>query len=403
MQKVLLVLVAVVFWTALYLFVPVLAPYAASLGAPLDVIGLVIGSYGVVQLCLRIPLGMLSDRLGRRKPFVAAGFAAAAVSCLVMARAPSAWHLVFGRGLSGLAATMWVMLLVLLAGTFPPERTAAAMGLASFANNAGQIIGTLGGGWIAQHRGMGAPFHAAAAVAAAGFLLLLPVADQRSALLGRISWQGLREVLADRPLWRASLQAGLLQYMAWVTVYGFTPVYAQTLGASRLELGLLLAANLLPGAVAALAAGRLARRSGVAAAAARGFLIVAAATAATPLSRTLPALFAVQVAGGAGWGLAFPLLMGEGIQAVPAAQRAVAMAVFMSAVAGGMFLGPLVAGALGQALGMTGLFLTTAALGLLPPLAHWCSTNGGNADGSGPGSSCQRPGQLGHSRGRGVV
>jgi len=45
---------------------------------------------------------------------------------------------------------MWVMLAVLVAGMFPANQTVAAMGLAGFATNIGQISGTAVGGWVAQ-------------------------------------------------------------------------------------------------------------------------------------------------------------------------------------------------------------------------------------------------------------
>jgi len=61
------------FWGALYLYVPILTPYAETLGASMTLLGLIVSSYGFSQLVLRIPVGIWSDRIGRRKPFIAAG------------------------------------------------------------------------------------------------------------------------------------------------------------------------------------------------------------------------------------------------------------------------------------------------------------------------------------------
>lgn len=223
-ERALLTAIVVVFWAALYIFVPVLSPYAASLGAGLDLIGLVVGSYGLSQFLLRIPTGWLSDRLGRRKPFIAVGFAVTAVSCLVMAWAPTPWYLVLGRGLSGVAATMWVPLSVMLAASFPPERAVAAMGLANFATNIGQIIGTSSGGWLAEQWGWGAPFLAAAVVGTAGLGLVAAVREKRVESKGGISLQALGEVISNRQLLVVAGFGALAQYMTYVTVFGFTPV-----------------------------------------------------------------------------------------------------------------------------------------------------------------------------------
>lgn len=70
------------YWTALYLYVPVLPVYAQSLGASLSMVGIIIASYALPQFLLRIPIGVWSDALGRRKPFVAGGIVMASVGAL---------------------------------------------------------------------------------------------------------------------------------------------------------------------------------------------------------------------------------------------------------------------------------------------------------------------------------
>lgn len=62
------------FWFSQYTYVPNLSAYLRELGASLTLIGIVTGSYGFTQMLARIPLGILSDRIGRRKIFVSAGF-----------------------------------------------------------------------------------------------------------------------------------------------------------------------------------------------------------------------------------------------------------------------------------------------------------------------------------------
>ena len=60
------------FWGALYLYVPILTPYAEEVGASMSMLGLIVSSYGFSELILRIPVGIWSDRIGRRKPFILA-------------------------------------------------------------------------------------------------------------------------------------------------------------------------------------------------------------------------------------------------------------------------------------------------------------------------------------------
>src|SRR6266508_903388 len=70
------------FWLSLYFYVPILSVYAQSMGASLALVGVMLSAYGVMQLLLRIPTGVASDALRRRKPFVLAGVALTAAGAL---------------------------------------------------------------------------------------------------------------------------------------------------------------------------------------------------------------------------------------------------------------------------------------------------------------------------------
>jgi MFS family permease len=92
------------YWICLYLYVPILAPFAEFRGAGLGLVGLVVSAYGIAQLLLRIPVGLLSDRLGRRKPFLLLGFLASSLSCVGFVLFESPWSMVGARFMSGISA-----------------------------------------------------------------------------------------------------------------------------------------------------------------------------------------------------------------------------------------------------------------------------------------------------------
>ena len=60
-------------WFSIYTYQSNFTPYMDSLAFSPSMIGLVIGSYGFTQMIFRIPLGILSDRLGTRKLFIIIG------------------------------------------------------------------------------------------------------------------------------------------------------------------------------------------------------------------------------------------------------------------------------------------------------------------------------------------
>lgn len=89
----------------LFLVLPVFALQASHYPGGDDpaLIGLAMGIYGLTQAVLQVPLGMASDRLGR-KPVILAGLAVFAIGSAVAAWAPSVQWLVIGRALQGAGA-----------------------------------------------------------------------------------------------------------------------------------------------------------------------------------------------------------------------------------------------------------------------------------------------------------
>ena len=63
------------FWFSVYTYPSFLTTYVTNtLGAAKVMAGMIVGSYGLTQMLLRIPLGILSDVMKKRKLFVVIGF-----------------------------------------------------------------------------------------------------------------------------------------------------------------------------------------------------------------------------------------------------------------------------------------------------------------------------------------
>ena len=95
----------------LFMVLPLLALYAADIpGATPMMIGLALGAYGLTQAALQIPLGWLSDRVGR-KPVIAGGLLLFAGGSVVAGLAESLEGIVIGRFLQGAGAIAGTCLL----------------------------------------------------------------------------------------------------------------------------------------------------------------------------------------------------------------------------------------------------------------------------------------------------
>jgi predicted MFS family arabinose efflux permease len=360
------------YWASLYTYVPILSPYGQHLGASLGMIGLVVAAYGLSQLVLRVPAGIASDRLGVRRPFLWAGFVAAVAAAICMGLAQNPWGLLLGRGVAGVAATMWVTFTVLFAGYFPSDQTNRAMAILMFCTSIAQLAATYAGGWMAEFWGWKAPFGAAVFLGLIGMALTSLVTDTPLQKEQTVSLGDLLRVGKSPQLLVVSLLAALSQYLTFVTVYGFTPAYAATIGASKAQLGTLTLVSSVPTAVASLLGGTwLAGRLGERRVVVGGFLLATAATFAIPYTTSIPLLYLTQAIGGVGRGVVFPVLMGLSIRTVTLEKKATAMGFFQSIYALGMTGGPAISGFLGNALGMRGIFVSAGFVGLAAALLGW--------------------------------
>ncbi len=88
----------------LFLIMPVFSLYAKQMpDATPWLIGLALGVYGLGQVLLQIPLGLLSDRIGR-KPAITLGLLVFAAGGLLAASSHSLVGIVIGRALQGMGA-----------------------------------------------------------------------------------------------------------------------------------------------------------------------------------------------------------------------------------------------------------------------------------------------------------
>lgn len=88
----------------LFLIMPVFSLYAQRMpDATPWLIGMALGVYGLGQILLQIPLGMLSDRIGR-KPAISLGLLVFAIGGVVAACSHTLTGIVLGRALQGMGA-----------------------------------------------------------------------------------------------------------------------------------------------------------------------------------------------------------------------------------------------------------------------------------------------------------
>lgn len=365
-------LVTLLFWFSMYTCVPILAAYVEYLGASHGMAGLVVGMYGLSQMLLRIPVGVASDRFHRRKLFIVFGFLFSVLAGIgILLKQEVTWVLLL-RALSGAAAATWVDFTILFASYYAKEQTTKAIGTISFFNSLGQMLGILSGGIFADAFGWEWAFVLGGLVGMVGMLGSLFIVEKFDATAQKITFQGVLEVAGDRTLLTVSFLSILFQVLTFATVFGFTPVFAQSLGASKLDMGLLTFFSTFPTAVASLIGGRhLAQRIGEKNVILIGFILSGIFTVIIPFCGTMWLLMATQALAGFGRGFTAPVLMSLSIKHMESGRRATAMGFYQAIYGLGMFAGPLFMGMAGDWLSLRDGFVLIGLLGCVTAwLAH---------------------------------
>jgi len=205
----------------LFLVLPVFALQAQHYpgGDNAALVGLAMGIYGLTQALLQVPLGMASDRIGR-KPVIIGGLALFAIGSAVAAWAPSLTWLVIGRALQGGGAISAAVTALLADLTRDSVRT-KSMALVGISIALMFALSLVAAPVLVQHIGLSGLFLLTAALALTGMAVVAWVVPPEPALPTATGRGSLREVLRDAELLRVDLGVFVLhavQIAMWMAV-----------------------------------------------------------------------------------------------------------------------------------------------------------------------------------------
>jgi MFS family permease len=130
--------------TATEMVIPLLPVFLGTLGAGALALGWIEGLADAVASILKLVSGRWSDRMGKRRPLVLAGYGLASVVRPFIALAASAWHVLAVRVLDRVGKGLRTSPRdALIAASVDPEHRAAAFGLHRAMDHTGAVIGPL--------------------------------------------------------------------------------------------------------------------------------------------------------------------------------------------------------------------------------------------------------------------
>src|SRR5437762_8843901 len=153
--------------------IPVLPALSRKLGASPTMIGLLFASFGVTLLTVSMPMGAISDRIGRKGPIVG-GLIALVGASLLFAFADSLPWLFAARLVQGAAdAVTWVVGFALVADLYDSSERGKVTGIVMMGTSFAVMIGPTIGGWLYEIGGIRLPFIAVAIMSAVPLALFL--------------------------------------------------------------------------------------------------------------------------------------------------------------------------------------------------------------------------------------
>ncbi len=153
--------------------IPGLAIYAQSLGSSYSLIGIIVSIYAAAQLVAQVPVGKISDKVGR-KLLITVGFSGVALAAFLYNFAHQPYHFFVLQAIAGLSiGCIWPPILAQLTEQTMPGERGKVMGIYNTVFFVGTGLGPLVGGYVAAAFGFLPVFNLWAAIAGTGLVCSL--------------------------------------------------------------------------------------------------------------------------------------------------------------------------------------------------------------------------------------
>ena len=361
--------VAFIGYLGSYMRLPVIPLYARSIGADTVQIGIINSAFLLIAGIMSLPLGILSDRFGR-KLFASLGLIVLSVTSFLLyfSKTPMQimWiYLLFGAGLAAFGPTM----MSFVADFSPRTHLGRSYGWYTTAIYTSMSLGPAIGGFIAQQRGFLQVFLISGMIIFLSFwvvVLFLPpthlvIADRPKKRKPSII---VRELLKNRPLlscWLVTF-GGCFALGMFVT---FLPLHAQNQSLTVWQIGLVFAVQGLANALSRIPFGHLsdkvANRSTLVVI---GFIGFAASMAGFAISKSIIHFVTFAIAFGVSMGLAFTSVGALIAEVVSLESRGLAMGGYNTCIYFGMMASSASMGGIIRKIGFEGGFFITAVINL---------------------------------------
>jgi len=349
------------------IMIPTLSVHAHSLGADHAAIGVIISAFAAAQLLTQVPMGRLSDRIGRVH-LVVFGFGLTALAATLYHFATIPGQFVALQALAGVGAgCLWPPLMAMLTDNVGPAERGRMMGIFNTVFFLGVGIGPLAGGFIASAFGNDAVFNAWTGVALLGALLCFAAikesaTEKRAAAANVLASAAANAPLIKPGLWSTFAAGCVIRARGGVCTSfnnALLPLYAIALfDATPAMIGSIMFIHGMGLAFFSIPGGMISDRVGRRLPALAGSLVATAGVLWYSAATGYWTLFAAVGLAGAGIAFSTPAVTALTADVCDPRRRGEAFGYFLTSFNLGMVLGALVFGFVSDSLGLWGAVFT---------------------------------------------
>lgn len=344
-KSTLLLIIVIFFWYAQYVYIPYQNSYLASINVSFNMIGMVVGAYGISQFLLRFPMGILADIKHQHKFFILLGCALTSLASLVRIVIPNGIGFLVGNIISGFASATWISFMVLFVSFYPKSQSSSATCKIIMANNLGMFFAFVTSTLLFAKLGMLIICMLSVLSGLIGLILATQLHYPQHIHITKVSLSLFISVFYNIKLLFYALLALIQQGIQLSTTMSFTNQIIEDLGVNSTYIGVSSIIYMLSAvSFAHLGTSQWRKRLSISWWIILSFLLLALYCFLIPLVQSLAMIFVLQIIPGMATGILFSFLTSEAMSHVSQDVRSTAMGLFQAIYAIGMTLFPIIVG-----------------------------------------------------------
>lgn len=365
MKKFVLLLTTALLWFSIYVYNPYLTPELLALHISASVAGIIVGARPFMQMFIRFPMGLASDRSGKHKRLVVVGNVLASIAGFLMFIWPDPIMITIGCMVAGFASATYVAYTVLFGSYYSKGRLSLSMGLIGTIEYGATCIAFIVGGSLYKSAGIRSLFLIAGIAGIAGTIAACMVRDTQLPP-AQETRADIRRVLQNAELRISGLLGILTKLVAFGTAFSFTTKLAQDIGATGGRLGITTGLYIATAAVGSLfVTTKISKRIGHILLSLIGFALLIIYCAWMPFTKGYSIFLFLQAIGGFAFGELSAIFMANAIRTLPVNQKTAGMGVYQSLYSFGMGMGSVIVGLIAGAVSYAAGYLTMAGASVL--------------------------------------